>query len=68
MALLALYAAEARRGEVPPLASWLAARVFGEIDAARVGPTEADLADHEAFLSRWEAGLSAERAAAEAIR
>lgn len=68
MALLARYAAEARRGEVPPLSEWLAARVFGEIDAVRVEPTEADRTDHEAFLSRWEAGLSAERAAAEAIR
>ena len=35
MALLARYAAEARRGEVPPLSEWLAARVFGDAAITR---------------------------------
>ncbi|WP_261165105.1 FGGY-family carbohydrate kinase [Microbacterium sp. Marseille-Q6965] len=69
MALLAAYAAEAHaRGEATPLPEWLAARIFRENAASRVEPASEDVADHEAFLARWEAGLAAERAAAAAIR
>jgi len=64
MALLAAYASVSDRGETLP--DWLDRVVFDGADLSTLAPRPEDVAGFEAYLTRYGAGLAAERAAAEA--
>ena len=65
IALLASYMAQKKEGET--LADYLDSHVFAESKAIRVEPDPADVEGFEAFMKRYHAGLSIERAAVEKL-
>ena len=66
MALLAAFAAHRSAGE--PLEEYLATKVFATQQVTTVAPPAQDAAGFAAYLTAYEKGLAAERAAVEAIR
>ncbi|MER6941850.1 hypothetical protein ABT284_29235, partial [Nocardioides sp. NPDC000441] len=63
IAVLAAYARAAEAEGDLSLSTYLAERVFGDIDLEVVEPDAADLAGFRTYLERYEAGLDIERAA-----
>lgn len=65
IALLAAYLADKMPGE--RLEDYLETRIFGELSGETVTPDERDIAGFHAFMERYKAGLSIEKAAIEAM-
>lgn len=68
MALLASYCLASQGGCTLPLADFLTQEVFRDMRRTTVQPDPEDVAGFQAFLRDYEAILSAERAAVEALR
>ncbi len=66
MALLASYMKN--KGEAETLADYLAQKVFHGEEGESISPDAKDAAGFEAFMVRYKAGLSIERAAVESLR
>ena len=66
MAVLAVYAA-LPAADRPPLADFLAQKVFGQVAGTTCEPTAAGKAGADQFISAYRAGLATERTAGQAI-
>lgn len=63
MAVLAAYRENRASGDAQPLAAYLDTRVFESVEQITLAPDAAGVAGYQSFLTRYEAGLAAPRAA-----